>query len=149
MLSTKTFLVSARRNLKTLSRIIIMMMMYGNSKVMFFTIAQVFEGNSDDEIFCRCRQHCIDFLFICPVWILFLVSWFNLMTVLARLYKYKFNTYFYVIISSQPENKQRYHTVNEIISCFTKYIPACNKKLLNLPYELPESDHLGFSALLT
>ena len=71
------------------------------------------------------------------------------MTVLARLYKYKFNTYFYVIISSQLENKQRYRTVNEIISCFTKYIPACNKKLLTLTYELPESDYMGFSALLT
>ena len=71
------------------------------------------------------------------------------MTVLARLYKYKLNTYFYVIISSQLENKQRYRTVNEIMSCFTKYIPACNKKLWTLTYDLPESDHMGFSALLT
>ena len=54
MLSTKTFLVSALRNLKTLTRIIITTMMFGNSKVMFFTIAQAFEGNGDGcKFFCQ------------------------------------------------------------------------------------------------
>ena len=62
-------MVLALTNLKTLTKIIFTTMMFGNSKVMFSTIAQVIEGNGDDDgfnFFCQCRKHCIDFLFICP-----------------------------------------------------------------------------------
>ena len=44
-------MVPALRNPKTLTKKIFTTMMFGNSKVMFFTIAQVFEGRGDENRF--------------------------------------------------------------------------------------------------